>query len=87
MPKLVQSITDNDSILHKEDIVNSYYMLKYGDDTTFRSKSESDTDVPIDTNITPGKRRTTAQKTQAAFKLKEEVQKKLEQQTEKYGDS
>lgn len=48
---------------------------------------KSKPDTAADETITPPKIRTTAQKTQAAFKLKEEVQKKLEQQTEKYGDS
>ena len=34
-------------------------------------------DTTTEENITPGKRRTTAQKTQAAFRLKEEIRKKL----------
>jgi len=46
---------------------------------------KSKPDTAPDESISAPKIRTTAQKTQAAFKLKEEVRKKLEQQAEKYG--
>ncbi|MBE7049337.1 MAG: hypothetical protein E7394_01020 [Ruminococcaceae bacterium] len=44
----------------------------------YNRKRKEDADTTTEENITPGKRRTTAQITQAAFEFKEEVRKKLE---------
>ena len=46
---------------------------------------KSKPDTTTEENITPGKRRTTAQLKQSAFELDERIRKKLEQQAEKYG--
>ncbi|MBE7050567.1 MAG: hypothetical protein E7394_07375 [Ruminococcaceae bacterium] len=47
---------------------------------------KSKPDTAPDESIAPPKIRTTAQKTQFTFKLKEELRKKLEQQSGKYGE-
>lgn len=51
----------------------------------YNRKRKQESDTTTEENITPGKRRTTAQLKQSAFELDERVRKKLEQQAEKHG--
>lgn len=86
LPKLVQSIADNNNILQKEDIVNTYFMKygkKYSDDSVLNSKES--TDETSAENIDPGVQGTQASFESSYFELKKEVQKKLEEHNKKYG--
>ncbi len=86
LPKLVQSIAGNDSILQKEDIVNTYFMnyrKNYSSDSVLKSKESTGGEVVE--NIDRGIRRTAEQVEASYFELKKEVQKKLDEHIKKYG--